>query len=137
MLQRPYTVAPAAAQDPTITGYNLAYSKRDPAERAILAARLHLGQLQLVSPRITQAAALTNVSRSFVHFAIAVLKSNDPDLLCALEVGRLRLPEAAALARQPKTLTEIFIASTAAERMELGRAAGVDAVFDSVIAPLI
>ena len=63
MLQRPYTVAPAAAQDPTITGYNLAYSKRDPAERAILAARLHLGQLQLVSPRITQAAA-PGVSRA-------------------------------------------------------------------------
>jgi hypothetical protein len=34
-------------------------------------------------------------------------------------------------------LIETFVAAPAAERLELGRVFGVDAVFDSVIAPLL
>jgi hypothetical protein len=134
-----YKDARAFAQDlGTITGFNLIYGKRNAAERAIVAARLHRGDLRLIDPRITQSAALGGVSRSLVHFATAVLESNDPDLLRAVETGRLSLPEAAVMAKHPpKNLVETFIASTAAERLELGRVAGVDLVFDSVIVPLL
>jgi hypothetical protein len=87
-----------------------------------VAARLHLG-----------------VNRPLVHAAIAVLKSSDHlDLQRAVLTGRLTLLEAAVLVLHPqKNLIETFVAAPAAERLELGRVFGVDAVFDSVIAPLL
>ena len=106
----------AFARSQAITGYALALSRATPTERAIVAARLHLG-----------------VNRPLVHAAIAVLKSGDhPDLLRAVLTGRLTLLEAAVLAQHPqKNLIETFAAAPAAERLELGRVAGVDEIFDA------
>jgi len=52
-----------------ITGRHLAHARSSPIERAFLAADLHSGAKQLVSPTMMQAAHLARVNSTYAHWA--------------------------------------------------------------------
>jgi hypothetical protein len=121
-----------------ITGYTLALSHAPAHVRAFTAAKLVLGRYQLVEPRVTQATRLARVNSIYTAAAIEILRGDDVELAKAVLEGRLPLLEAAALAKHPRpNLIKSFLAADANERLDLGRIAGVDTVFDAVISPLI
>lgn len=125
-------------QVPAITGYTLALNHAPAHARAFAAARLVLGQVQLVEPRLSQSARLARVSGLYTAAAVQVLQSGDTKLVRAVLDGRRALLEAAALAKHPRqNLVEAFLAADASERADLGRIAGVDVVFDTMISPVL
>ena len=121
---------------PTVTGYALALSKAPAWERAFVPARLVLGQLGLIEPRVSQASRLACVSEPYVDAAIAVLRSGNLDHESAVDRGELTLLEAAVLAKHPpRNLTEQFLTATSRELADLGRYAGPTMVWDELIVP--
>jgi hypothetical protein len=138
MLFDPSKVKSQYSSIPTVTGYGLALSKAPAAERAFTAAKLVLGQLYLIDPRVTQAARLARVSEPYVEAALEVLRSRDPDLEPLVRESNISLFAAAVLARYPEpTLTEKFMAASAAERADLAKTAGPAAIWDELIVPHI
>jgi hypothetical protein len=106
----------------TITGYALALSRASAAERAFIAAKLVLGYLALIDPRVTQAARLVRVSEPYVEAALEILRSGRPGLETGARNGTFSLFEAAVLAKYPEpALTDMFLVATPAERANLAR----------------
>jgi hypothetical protein len=125
-----------ADSTPTVTGYALALGKASASERAFTAANLALGRLALIEPRVAQAARLARVCEPYVEAAIEVLRSNDPELETLVRDGKISLFEAAVLAKHPRpSLTEKFMAASAAERADLAKTAGPAVLWDELIAP--
>jgi hypothetical protein len=123
---------------PAVTGYALALGKASASERAFTAAKLVLGWVVLIEPRVTQAARLARVCEPYVEAAIEVLRSGDPKLEAAVGRNDVSLFEAAVLARHPQpTLTQKFLAASATERADLAKTAGPAAIWDELIAPNI
>jgi hypothetical protein len=119
-----------------VSGYKLALSQAPAPARAFIAARLVLGQLYLVKPRVTQACRLARVSQPYTDAAIDVLLFGDPELEARVHADELSLFEAAVLAKHPQpTLVDNFMAASAAELADLGKHAGTARVWDKVIIP--
>jgi hypothetical protein len=128
----------AAGNVPTVTGYALALSRGSASERAFTAAKLVLGRLALIEPRVTQAARLARVSEPYVEAALLILRTGDSNLEDRVLRGLYPLSTAAVLALYPEpTLTEKFQDSSAAERADLTKNVGVTAIWDELIAPNI
>ena len=116
----------------------MALGHRTPTERALIGAKLFLGQLQLVKPRVSQVVDLVRVSRPMVEAAIALLEAGNTGLLSAVGVGQVSLLEAAVLVKHPpKTLVETFINSSPVDRAALAKAAGPAVLWDELVAPFI
>jgi hypothetical protein len=120
----------------TITGNALAYGNATTSERAFVGARLVLGQMHLIDPCITQASAVVRVCRPSIEAAVAVLK-NSPDLEARVLSGKFSLIAAGVLAKHSCPLVERFLSATSSELAELGKYAGIDTVWDLMIAPNI
>ena len=126
----------AADTTPTVTGYALALGKTSATERAFTAANLVLGRLALIEPRVTQAARLARVCEPYVEAAIEVLLSSEPELETLVRDGKISLFEAAVFAKHPRpSLTEKFMAASAAERADLAKTAGPAVLWDELIVP--
>ena len=125
----------------TITGYNLALAERTKTECALVGAKLALGRLQLVNPRVSQVVNLVHVSRPMVEAAIAVLKAaGGGELLEQVKLGHFSLIEAAVLAKHPnqsKTLTETYVAASPTDIADLARTAGPAVLWDQLISPYV
>jgi len=113
-----------------ITGRKLAHAKRSAIARALVAADLHVGRLSLVEPTVIQAAALARVSVGYAHAAIAIV--NDKDARAAVLAGRVPLVVASWA---NESLADRYMRSSADERVELREMAGVDHLWDELIAP--
>ena len=53
-----------------VTGQWCAHAKLSLAERAYLAADLHVGKAQLISPTVVQSARLARVNPTYAHWAV-------------------------------------------------------------------
>ena len=78
---------------PTISGRNLAHSKRSVPERAFIGADLHRNRVELVSPTMKQCARLAGVCIPYVTAAIDII--DDPDARDAVLRGDLNILDAA------------------------------------------
>ena len=112
-----------------ITGRDLAHSHRTASQRGALAAQLVLEEVEHIKPTMIQAAAVTRTNIPYVQIALRLT----PATRVRVAAGEFTLAEAA----KANGLLAAWIASTAAEKTALGAAVGVDAVWDSVIQPLI
>jgi hypothetical protein len=106
------------------------------SERAFTAAKLVLGQLILIEPRVSQVSRLARVSVPYTEAAIEVLRFADPGLEAAVGKGEVSLFEAAVLARHPQpSLTQKFMAASAAERADLAKTVSPAVLWDELIVP--
>jgi hypothetical protein len=119
---------------PTITGRHLAHGKRTVAERALLAADLHLDRIVLTNPTVKQCAALAGVCVPYVAAAVTI--ANDQAAREAVLAGEIALLDAANAATR-ETLTAHFARSTPEEWLEVARVMGPAAVWDYMVAPLV
>jgi hypothetical protein len=118
----------------TVTGRNVAHAKRSSAERAFLAADLHLDRAILAKPTIGQAAILLKVGRPYVAAAIAI--ADNADTRAAVLAGDRPLIVPGAY-KNLESLAAHFARSTPAERLDAARTIGVDVLWDSLIGPLV
>lgn len=100
-------------QEEHITGQFLAKNKRDKRTRARLAAGVLNGHREVHDLTVAQLARLFRVS--------------------AYHIKKVRKP----LARPRESLAQMFARSSSAERREMARSAGVDVIWDELVAPLI
>ena len=117
-----------------VTGRNVAHSPRSVVERAFLAADLHLGRVELISPTIKQCSVLLRVCRPYVAAAAAI--SDDQAARDAALAGRCSLLDAAKPAHF-ETLASHFARSSRAEWLEAARVIGPAVLWDEMVAPLI
>jgi hypothetical protein len=133
MLNQPYTIdsQPHKRFRPPapVTGRNVAHAPRSVSQRAVLAAQLRLGDAVLVSPTITQCAALTRVSQPCISLALKL----KPATRDRVAVGELTLADAA----RANGLLVAWLAATPAEKAAFGIAVGVNEVWDAAISPSI
>jgi hypothetical protein len=123
---------------PVITGYQLALSKTSTVEQAFTGARLVLGQLYLVQPRVTQTVRLTGICQPYVNLAIEILRSGHLDLERAVKAGELSLTEAAVMVRHPqRSFVDQFLTMSAAERADFGKRIGPVTIWDDVVTPCL
>jgi len=113
----------------------LALSKAAAPERALTAAKLVLGLVQLIEPRVTQAARLAHVSDPYVDAAVVVLRSGDMELIAAVAAGRVPLLEAAVLVKH--SLFERYVNGSPATRAEFARSMGPARTWDEMIVPYL
>jgi hypothetical protein len=126
------------ANPSAVSGYSLAMGKAPAPERAFTAARLVLGDLHLVHPRITQAAKLAKVSRHYVEAALEVVRSADDGLEAMVREGMLSLFEAAVLSKHPApSLPEQFKTASPAQLAHFGRVVGPERLWEDVIIPAL
>jgi hypothetical protein len=125
VLQR-YNVNPTNVN---VTGRNLAHGQRSTIERALLAADLTLGRVDLVKPTIKQAAHLVGVCPAYVAAAKAI--AEDPDARAAVLAGRVPLIIAGW------SLSDHYLCASAKEKTRLGRVAGAGTVWDEVVVPAL
>ena len=118
----------------TVSGRNLAHVKRTAAERALLAAELHLNRTKLVSPTIRQCAALGRVSVPYVAAAISI--ADDNAARTAVLRGDCTVLDATK-ADTPESLAEHFARTTPAEWLEAARTVGPAIVWERMVAPLV
>jgi hypothetical protein len=95
---------------PVIGGRYLSHNRLKPRDRARLAAAIANGEVKVEDLTVRQAALLCRVSVPLVTDA--------------------RRPQA-------ETLAQHFTRSTAEERIEFARSAGIDLIWDELIQPLI
>jgi hypothetical protein len=110
--------ATQARSTKSVTGQFLAKNKRDRQARTELAVDIIDGDVKIRDLTVGQIAYLCRVSRSSVD-------------VC------LRLRRYARRLRQSESLAQRFARSTADERRELTRTAGVDVLWDELIQPSI
>jgi hypothetical protein len=114
-----------------ISGRNIAHGHRSKAQRAAIAAQLHLGEIALERPTVTQVRDLCGVSVKYIQAALRA----DPEhrrLLAAdaLSIPQVDPPASVSLARQ-------WRAATAAERAAFAKRVGVDRLWDQSLAPAL
>lgn len=114
-----------------ITGRNIAHARLTAVERAMLAADLHLGRYALIRPTIGQAADLLRVCPPYVAAAKAI--AYDTRARSGVLSGNVPL----MVASRSESLTERYARSSAEERAELTHTAGVDHLWDELIAPAL
>ena len=114
-----------------ITGRNVAHARRTAVERALLAADLHLGLYALVKPTIGQAADLLKVCPAYVAAAKAI--AHDEKARGAVISGRVPL----VVAAWSESLTDHYLHASPAERINLTQTAGVDHLWDELIARVL
>lgn len=126
---------PKVSPATTLTGRNIAHAKRATAERALVAADLHLNRAALTRPTIGQVAILLKVSRAYVAAAVAI--ADNVDLRAEVTAGRCPLMVAAIPGMPEETLATHFARSTLAERIEAAREIGVSVIWDQMLNPLL
>jgi hypothetical protein len=114
-----------------VTGRNIAHAKRSAVERALMAADLHLDRYALIRPTIGQAAELLKVCPAYVAAAARI--AHDEKARDAVLSGRVPL----AVAGWSESLTDRYLRSSPAERINLTQTAGVDHLWDELIIPAL
>ena len=113
-----------------LRGRNLAHSPRSPSQRAAVAARLVLGEHQLVDPTILQAAAICRVSPPYIRAALAATAAERAELAGgAVRVVDLLHPS------WDCALERAWHAATPQERAAFGVRVGIDELFDGAVVP--
>lgn len=118
---------------PTISGRNLAHSKRSVPERAFIGADLHRNRVELVSPTMKQCARLAGVCIPYVTAAIDII--DDPDARDAVLRGDLNILDAAKRSHARGTLVDLIQRSSPEELAAAARVIGVDLIWDSMLQP--
>jgi hypothetical protein len=116
-----YTASAASA---TLTGRNLAHGRRTAGQRALLAADLSAGRVQLERLTATQAALLCGVSLAYVE---------DPAVRDRIARGEAFN----AVAPVRNGLATAWRKASIRERRDLGRVVGVDTIWADAIEPVI
>jgi hypothetical protein len=83
------------------------------------------------------AALMSGSSAAYVRALMAVLESKDATLLNAVLTGRVPVLTAAAQVRALDKLLAAYAVATTETKAAFGRIAGIDNVFDNVVAPTI
>lgn len=132
MLYRPNS-ASATTSALTITGRNLAHGRRSIPHRAFIGAGLHRNHITLTDPTVRQSASLVSVSVPYVAAAVIVL--DDQDLRDAVTRGDLNLIDAAKRMAGREFLADHIRRSSPIELAAAAKEAGVDFVWDAMMAP--
>jgi hypothetical protein len=106
------------------------------ARRAFMGANLHLG-VPVAPLTLNEAAAAVASTPQYVAAATIVLQGDDPNLITRVLRGDVSLPNAANQVRARVKLIAAFQNASPDDRIALGKAVGVDRVFDDSIAPLL
>lgn len=104
--------------------------------RAFAGAKLLLGIPMRPKGQVA-AARLVASSPQYVAAAITLLEAGDSELVNRVLWGKLGLLEAAKLVRKRVRLVKAYHEADRNDRKALGKAVGVDRVFDDSIAPLL
>jgi hypothetical protein len=123
-----YTASAASA---TLTGRNLAHGRRTAGQRALLAADLSAGRVQLERLTATQAALLCGVSLAYVEAAQTI--AEDPAVRDRIARGEAFN----AVAPVRNGLATAWRKASIRERRDLGRVVGVDTIWADAIEPVI
>jgi hypothetical protein len=105
-------------------------------KRAIAGARLVLGLPLHVTSQV-EAAASVGVSVPHLTAAIAVLRTEDADLLDKVLTGKLPLRTAAKDARRRGNLIDAYRRASPADRVALARTIGAAVLWDEVLEPAL
>jgi len=105
----------------------------------LAAMRASSGALLVLEDGLDPIAAADWVGSNpaYIRAMLAVIESRDEALLDAVMTGRVPVLTAATQIKGLAKLLKAYGAATAANKAAFGRAAGVDNVFDDVIAPAI
>jgi hypothetical protein len=113
------------------------YRKRqhdNAVERALLGAGLWKGLP--VTPRTqAEAARLVGSTPQYIAAAAALVEAEDPGLIQHVLTGRISLLEAAETVRKRVRLVKAYREADRNDRQALGKAIGVDTVFDEIVGP--
>jgi hypothetical protein len=131
MLYRPSTTG-ATVPDYTLSGRNLAHARRTVPERAFVAAKLHLNRIAVTDPTVKQCAAWVGVCAAYVASAVEII--DDPDVCDAVLRGDINIIDAAKRATV-ESLADHMRRSTPAELAAAAKVAGIDLVWDAMLAP--
>jgi hypothetical protein len=116
-------VSPSTA----VTGRNLAHAHRTASQRGALAAQLVLEEVAHSKPTIIQAAAVTGANVPYVNFALRL----KPETRARVASGELTIAEAA----KANGLLAAYLSATKTTKAAFGVAAGINSIWDDVIAP--
>jgi len=111
----------------SITGRWIAHASLNASERAAVGAQLVLSEAQLVRPTATQVGAILHVSAPYLGLALKLA----PETRDRVAMGELSLTDAA----KGNGLVTAWLVATPDERCALGRAVGIDAIWDASIEP--
>jgi hypothetical protein len=122
----------------TIRGRTLAHQQWRAPRRALIAADLIRGDLELVDLTIRQAADLCHVSGPYVH---AALKIEDATVRRRIEAGARPLvlprPRVTAFLPSPDSLVNAWTHASPAERIAFANAVGPREIWDQALEPAI
>lgn len=104
--------------------------------RAFTGARMVLG-LPIGPKSRVAAARLVASTPQYIRAAITLLEAGDSELVNRVLWGNLGLLETASLVRKRVRLVKAYREADRSDRTALGKAVGVDRVFDDSIAPLL
>jgi hypothetical protein len=125
--------APSASSQPRRFRHR---RRPDAALRAITGAKLLLGAP--VRPKTqAEAAELVGSNRPYIAAAAMLLEAEVPALIEDVLLGEVSLLGAAASIRKKARLVKAYREANRSDRRALGKAVGIDAVFDEIIAPLL
>src|SRR5262249_3157473 len=102
--------------------------------RAVTGAKLLLG-MSVAPKSLTETAALVASSPQNIAAAVTLLEAENPLLIGHVLRGYIPLLQAADRVRKRAQLIKAYRAADAADRIALGEVAGLDAIWDEVIAP--
>ena len=108
----------------------------DPVRQAFCAAFLWITGFLGVDTG-DKASVLTGVSRITADYARIIMESGNTDLFNAVLAGDMSLRQAALSVRQGLTLIKTYVASSPVDKINLGRAVGVETLFDEAITPAL
>jgi hypothetical protein len=112
------------------------YQHAAAASRAFTGAKFLLG-IPIQAKTQAQAAELVGSNRLYIAAAAALLEAEVPGLVESVSRGDVSLLVAAASVRKLARLVRAYRKADRGDRKALGKAVGIDAIFDDSIAPLL